>query len=275
MLKQRVLTAIALVLLVFGAIFNLSALLFEAFLAFVVVLAAWEWSAFVGLKKALFRFFYAVLVLLGLCLGRNLSIETLKLVLFANVFWWVLSFIFISIYPKFSQVWQSKIFVGLIGFWVLYPCWLALVHLRLQSGYIFHILLLLGLVAAADIGAYFSGRALGKHKLAPQVSPGKTWEGVWGGMLACCLLMLGVSQFESISASMIGLPWFGLLACAVLIAAYSVVGDLSESLLKRVKGLKDSGSILPGHGGVMDRIDGLVAVAPLYTLLVISFGEAL
>jgi phosphatidate cytidylyltransferase len=116
------------------------------------------------------------------------------------------------------------------------------------------------LVWVADSGAYFAGRALGKRKLAPRVSPGKTWAGFWGGLIACAALALCVAWWRPPSALLI---W---LALAVVVAAYSVVGDLTESLGKRFAGLKDSGTLIPGHGGVLDRFDSLLAAAPVLAL---------
>lgn len=161
-------------------------------------------------------------------------------------------------------------FVAFCGLLLLLPCWLSILYLRAQENFTFLILLLLALVAAADIGAYFSGRAFGKHKLAPKVSPNKTWEGVWGGMFACSLLMVGTAIYTKVSVN-----WFALIACTIALAAFSVEGDLLESMLKRLKGVKDSGSILPGHGGILDRIDGIIATAPLYAFFLMNFGAQL
>ncbi|MES1196791.1 MAG: phosphatidate cytidylyltransferase, partial [Steroidobacter sp.] len=116
---------------------------------------------------------------------------------------------------------------------------------------------LLLIVAATDIGAYFTGRAFGKHKLAPRVSPGKTWEGVGGGLLSATVMAMVLSKWLS-------MPEVSFTMLCVVTAAFSIVGDLTESLFKRHAGLKDSGNILPGHGGVLDRIDSITAAAPVY-----------
>jgi phosphatidate cytidylyltransferase len=143
------------------------------------------------------------------------------------------------------------------GLLVLVPAWLALVRLHAIAPNLMLFLLLL--VVAADVGAYFGGRTFGKHKLAPQVSPGKTWEGVYGGLIAGALLaVIGVFWFRMSIAPFIAL-------CVVVVIA-SVIGDLTESLFKRHAGLKDSGSLLPGHGGVLDRIDSVTAAAPLFLI---------
>jgi phosphatidate cytidylyltransferase len=144
---------------------------------------------------------------------------------------------------------------SIAGFFVLVPAWLALARLHASDPQL--LLYLLLLVVAADIGAYFAGRRFGKNKLAPRVSPGKTWEGVLGGLAASALMaLIGVRWFEVSAASFIGL-------CALVVAA-SIVGDLTESLFKRHAGLKDSGSLLPGHGGLLDRVDSITAAAPVF-----------
>jgi phosphatidate cytidylyltransferase len=139
----------------------------------------------------------------------------------------------------------------------LVPVWLALVRLHEQGPQLMLFLLLL--VVAADIGAYFAGRALGKHKLAPRVSPGKTWEGVGGGLVAAAMMAaFGVWWFD-----MDAVPF---MALCIVVAIASVVGDLTESMFKRHAGLKDSGNLLPGHGGVLDRVDSVTAAAPVFLI---------
>ena len=145
---------------------------------------------------------------------------------------------------------------------LILPAWLALVQLR-QVGAL-ALLAIMGVVWVADIGAYFAGRSLGKHKLAPNISPGKTWEGAIGGGVA--VLAYGVSlaaKLPAILAGNLGL----LLLTLVLLTAISILGDLFESMLKRQAGLKDSSKVLPGHGGVLDRIDSLTSTLPLVALL--------
>jgi phosphatidate cytidylyltransferase len=115
------------------------------------------------------------------------------------------------------------------------------------------------IVWLADSGAYFAGRRFGGAKLAPAVSPGKTWAGLWGGLVVCALLAVGVATWR-------GLPWLALLAVTCVVTLFSVVGDLNESLAKRYAGVKDSGSLIPGHGGVLDRFDSLLAAAPILML---------
>jgi phosphatidate cytidylyltransferase len=153
-----------------------------------------------------------------------------------------------------------------VGFLVLVPAGLGLVHLvRLLPDGRLLLLYLLVLIAAADVGAYFGGRAFGRRKLAPHVSPGKTWEGFAAGMLASIIIAaLGAALFDQ--------PFWPWLALCLLVAVVSVIGDLTESMFKRHVGLKDSGTLLPGHGGVLDRIDSLTAAAPTFLLGLLTLG---
>ena len=147
-----------------------------------------------------------------------------------------------------------------MGLLVLVPTAVACIYIRIQPQGAWLILMVVAVVACADIGAYFSGRAFGKHKLAPAVSPGKSWEGFWGGLGCSMLLALVVAHATN------GDNWWILLALVIPTSLASVLGDLVESMIKRHRGLKDSSHILPGHGGLMDRLDSLTAAAPVFAL---------
>jgi phosphatidate cytidylyltransferase len=158
---------------------------------------------------------------------------------------------------------------------VLVPAWVGLNYLRsgelrfgLTDNNLLLILYVFVLVWVADVGAYFSGRKFGKAKLAPRVSPGKSWAGVWGGLAAVAVFAWAVSQTLGAEAG----QSVALIIISVVTAAVSVLGDLFESMLKRFRGIKDSSRLLPGHGGIMDRIDSLTAAIPIFTLLVIQLG---
>jgi phosphatidate cytidylyltransferase len=142
---------------------------------------------------------------------------------------------------------------------VLVPTWIALIYVRLQPSGAYLVLLLMLVVALADSGGYFAGRRFGKHKLAPAVSPGKTWEGFAGGLLANLALATGL-------ALALHLNWLLVICVIVPTSLISVLGDLLESMVKRHAGVKDSGAILPGHGGILDRVDGITAGAPVFAL---------
>ena len=168
----------------------------------------------------------------------------------------------------------------LLGLVLLVMAWLALVEIKAQG--LNFLLSVLCLVWAADIGAYFGGRAFGRRKLAPSISPGKSWEGVWSGMVAVCVLAalwiwvdanLGVDSPSLYSRLWMGLGPLGMLLALAFLVAVSVVGDLFESLVKRQAGVKDSSQLLPGHGGVLDRIDALLPALPL-SLAVLTLCHA-
>jgi phosphatidate cytidylyltransferase len=260
MLKLRVITALILAPLVLSAIFFVPHPVTAAVLGVLVVLGAWEWSAFPGFTRASTRLAYAALVGAATLALWLIGVDdtALDVILLLAVLWWVLALLWIAFFP--GRV--NRIAAALAGPVVLIPAWFALVRLHAHGPapdgpQLLTFLLLL--VVAADVGAYFAGRAFGQHKLAPRVSPGKTWEGVGGGFAGASALAVG------------GAFWFELqllpfvLLC-VFVVGVSVVGDLTESLFKRHAGVKDSGSLLPGHGGILDRIDSLTAAAPFFLL---------
>jgi phosphatidate cytidylyltransferase len=159
------------------------------------------------------------------------------------------------------------VLIAAVGCLALSLAWLALVRMRVDLPAGHHaVLYALLIVWLADSGAYFAGRRWGGAKLAPAVSPGKTWAGLWGGLAACVLLAVGIASWR-------GLPVLSLLLVTLLAGVYSVIGDLTESLAKRFAGVKDSGSLIPGHGGVLDRFDSLLAAAPVLMLGIVLLPE--
>lgn len=184
-------------------------------------------------------------------------------VLGASVIWWGLATWLVLTYPRSGELWASAACRLLIGLLILLPAWQGLVLLKHWQLGNWLILSVMVLVWAADIGAYFSGRAFGKRKLAPQVSPGKSWEGVYGGLAVSLVitLVVGISRDWGIGQLLLGLLG------AALVVMSSVIGDLTESMFKRRSGIKDSSNLLPGHGGVLDRIDSLTAAIPVFAVL--------
>lgn len=258
MLKQRFLTALVLVPLLLVILLGLPRLLAVLVFTLLVLAGAWEWSAFLRSRSVALRAAYVsvVAVLMGLAWQTGITANGLQWVLLAALGWWLIAFIWLSSFP--SHV--SSIAAGLAGLCVLVPAWVALgrLHLSDPAGPQWVVFLLV-LISLADVGAFFAGRQFGRFKLAPRVSPGKTWEGLFGGMaLAMLVAGAGVVWF-AVPAG----PFLSLCAAVVLL---SVVGDLTESLFKRYAGLKDSGTLFPGHGGVLDRIDSVTAAAPLFLL---------
>lgn len=256
MLRQRVITALLLVPLVLLVIFWVPHQLTMAVLVVLVALAAWEWAAFPGFTRHSARLAYSggVCACLLAIWAYGVDRSELDGLLYVAILWWGVALLWVVAAP--SRV--NRAAAALAGVLVLVPVWLALVRLHRVPEYGPELMLfLLLLVAAADVGAYFMGRRYGRNKLAPRVSPGKTWEGVAGGVLAAAMLAaLGVWYFEVAAAPFLAL-------CIIVVVA-SIIGDLTESLFKRHAGLKDSGSLLPGHGGLLDRVDSVTAAAPVF-----------
>ena len=286
-LKQRVVTAVVLLVALIALTLLTTPLAFAAVVAVIIVLAAWEWGAFAQFEGVVPRLFYTLSVFIALVGAAALSgfwsgVESFTLfrvilILCFGVLWWCIAACLLVGYPENSACWNQKFTISLMGLLALVPTWTGLVALKvvLPSGYL--VLGVVVAVAGVDVGAYFAGRYLGNRPLAPSVSPKKTWEGVWGGFATCCAVSAALvwaaqrDLLELSSAQILVL----LLSC-ITTTPFAVVGDLVESMLKRNSDLKDSGSILPGHGGVLDRVDGLLAVAPssvLILLLVLDWAR--
>lgn len=284
MLLTRITTAIALVILFLASLFVVSADFFCLSIAVVILIAGWEWASLSEFDSFLNKSIYicllaSVLAVLAFYAGLIFDGSTLisetafffGFFLAAAVFW-LFAFLVLISYPRCEIILRNRYFRLLIGMLVLSFAWLALSYLRYQSQASFWVLYVVAVVAAADVGAYFFGKLFGKTKLAYRVSPGKSWEGLAGGLLFSQLIVAITVGFNTAFFSL-ELPNLAvLLPVALFIAAVSVVGDLFESTLKRVAGLKDSGTILPGHGGVLDRIDGLTSALPIFCFIFLLLG---
>ena len=259
MLKQRVITAIFLVLVVLAAVLLLPPKLFAvACLIVFLTLGGWEWTRLIGLQDMSQALSVVFLVALGVIIYlTGLSWYAIAV----GVVWWVMILGLLTIYRQNTDFYKSRAWLlWLSGTLVLVPAWLAITRLQAHDPKL--VLYLIFLVAATDTGAYFVGKAVGKNKLAPHLSPGKTLEGVKGGLAAALLwAVLGAAYF-----GFHGAAWMYFLLLSIVVAAISVAGDLFESLVKREGGYKDSGALLPGHGGILDRIDGLLAALPVFVL---------
>jgi phosphatidate cytidylyltransferase len=262
MLKQRILTALVLLPIALCGFFLLTGAYFALFIGVVVVLGAWEWARLAGLMAQSMRVAYAAFVGLLLFL-MYLTPGIGPWVLAAALIWWGVATFLVLTYPATSDHWASGICKLVIGLLILLPAWQGLILLKQWPMGNWLILSVMVLVWVADIGAYFSGKAFGKRKLAPKVSPGKSWEGVYGGLLVALAITaaVGISREWSVGQFIAGL-----LGAAVIVFI-SIVGDLTESMFKRQSGIKDSSNLLPGHGGVMDRIDSLTAAIPVFAVL--------
>jgi phosphatidate cytidylyltransferase len=259
-MKQRIVTGLALAGLGFLAVLYLSTPLFMLLSTVIVIWLAWEWSSLLGFGGVWPKLAYVLIVGLGLLVSYRLPIWPLLIV---TGLLWVLATFLVANYPKGAPFWCGHWLArALIGLFALVPCWLSINVIHAASDGPEALVLLILLVSMADTGAYFAGRFWGRHSLMPNVSPKKTWEGVFGGLL-CALLVVVVAgglmrlDFEQ---------WMTLLGVAVVVVVFSVVGDLLESVLKRQAGVKDSGGLLPGHGGLLDRIDSLLSAAPLFLI---------
>ena len=265
MLKLRVISALIMAPLVIYGVLFLRNPVFTSILGAVMLAGSWEWSHLIPLKTIIARVAYTV-VSAGRMGRRWLTgrEQWIKPLLLAGFVWWLCALLWLS-RPQFgvqASILNSslKMFAGAL---VILPAWAALstLHEHGERGPTLTLMLLM-LVWPADIGAYFAGRQWGKRKLAPAISPGKTWEGVYGGLLASLL-------FAAIAGGLFShsLQWtLAFMMISLVAAMFSVAGDLVESLKKRQSGIKDSGHIIPGHGGIFDRIDSLVAAAPLFLI---------
>jgi phosphatidate cytidylyltransferase len=256
-LRKRIVTAVVLAAALLAVLFLLPPVATIAVVTVMVLAGAWEWSAFLRLRTAALRAAYVALVGILLYAAWQLagSGRGRELVLAIAVLWWLGALAWIVRAPRRVSPWAA----GAAGVLALVPSWLALVELRRAPQGADWMLFALVLIWVADIGAFFAGQRFGRLRLAPEVSPGKTWEGAVGGV--------AVSALVAVAGSVrFGVPLAVFLPLCLAAVAFSIVGDLTESLLKRSAGLKDSGTIFPGHGGVMDRIDSLTGAAPVLLL---------
>lgn len=263
MLKLRLITAFFLIPLVILAIFLLPLPYFMGLCTLVSLLTAWEFAPLIGWDKTSWRIFYMAIVLASILLVLALPSE---LPVIIGVILWTLITIGLVIVRVKSFVPQiPKWLLGIIGVLILLSFWGALVILRLMP---WLLLCLLLLVWTADTAAYFGGRLFGKRPLAPLLSPKKTMEGFYCALVMVLVLSLIISYFSP-HANYSALKWM-LIAFITFIAA--VVGDLFESFLKRQSNVKDSGQLLPGHGGLLDRIDSLLAAAPVFLIILFALA---
>ena len=283
MLKQRIITAIWLIPLVFGAIFYLPSDYFAWALVGVFLIAAKEWGRIIDADCQMTQWSFTITLAI-LLVALNILVPSAEVwntghlhpiflaVTLLGGLWWLIAMGLVVTYPKSARLWQrSHMLKSMFGQLTLLPCFVSLVALKSLStasepyfgGALVFLVMLV--VWAADSGAYFAGKALGRTKLAPNVSPAKTIEGLVGGLITTMIVVAIVMTLSP--QQEMGL----VIAVTLFTAMASALGDLSESMFKRVANIKDSGTILPGHGGVLDRIDSLTAALPVFTLIYIAF----
>jgi len=266
MLKKRILTAIVALVALLLVLFALPAPLARAVIVLVVLAGAWEWGGLLGQGVRndgfdLPRVAYtaAIAALIGTLFWLLASNDVHEIVLKAALVWWFAALLWMFAFPTPIPAWLS----ACCGALVLVPAWLALDQLYLRSAE--SLLTVLLIVWIADIGAYFVGKRFGRVKLAPAVSPGKSWEGALGGLTLVALFAV-LATMAGDGAITVLMPFF------VAVAMVSIIGDLTVSMFKRNAGVKDSGRLFPGHGGVLDRIDSVTAAAPLFSLGLMWIG---
>lgn len=279
MLKYRLISAFILIPVVIAALFFLPLIGFAITTLVVCMLAAWEWGQLSGFVNRTQRVWLAVLcgLLLALMLFTlpeyhyGVDIAVVEGSLWLSLFWWVVALLLVLSYPASAAFWRnSKALRLAFGLMTIVPFFWGMVALRgwhYEANHYYGAIWLLYvmiLVWGADSGAYMFGKLFGKHKLAPKVSPGKTWQGFIGGLFTAAVIswIYGVVVNLEVAPST-------LLICSVVAALASVLGDLTESMFKREAGIKDSGNLIPGHGGILDRIDSLTAAVPVFACLML------
>ena len=267
MLKTRILTSLVLIPSFFAALFIMPAIYWPRLVLAISLIALYEWGMMAKLSAIVLRVYVFISLLIGVAIlygahifGNSwLIYRALDLFVLSSLFWLLV----VPVLFYKSAVINNKWLFLVIGWIVIFPLWFALISLYMVGPWV-----LLGLTATiwiADSAAYFSGKQFGKHKLAPSISPGKTWEGVCGALLAVSVYALILSYYFK-------LPLLPTQLLMWLITMLGVVGDLFESMMKRQANIKDSGNILPGHGGILDRIDGLTSSLPVAVLLIFIYS---
>lgn len=269
----RIISALILAPLVIYGIWTLSIPAFSLAVLVVTLLGAWEWAQFTQPVKRIPSFCILAGVIIPSVLLWEAQLQQLGLYL--GFIWWIVSILLVISFPNSAKLWKKNPLIKLIsGLLVLLPFAYAMIALRAfepqEMPFMGRILILTvcALVWGADSGAYFVGRFWGSHQMAPNVSPKKTLEGLAGGVVTALILGYAVTAFFDLHFSS-GLVMILIIGVTVIV---SVFGDLVESMFKRVAGVKDSGKIIPGHGGILDRIDSLTAAFPVFTLLYILFS---
>ena len=265
MLKQRILTALILVPLVVWGIIALPSTWLALLFGLFMIQGGWEWGRLMQLESGGARLAYVALTLSGMAagwylLGQGESWLTLPLL---SLFWWLMALVWVLSFPRTASRWSHPAMQGVIGLLVLLPAWVAVIGLHASSDngpYL--VMYMLSLIWVADSGAYFGGRRWGRRKLAPAVSPGKSWEGVYSALALTGIYAVGAASLFGLG----GAQWPAFVVLSLVTVAFSILGDLAESMFKRHAGVKDSGTLLPGHGGVLDRIDSITSAAPVFVV---------
>lgn len=275
MLIHRILAAIVLIPLVVAVLFFVPLPVFSFTIILVCGLAAWEWTQFLHISKKYLKLIFSFSTVILLCIlylvpdSIEFKMNLYSIILFLSIIWWLIALFLVSSYPVTTKYWCNSIFIKLLfAFFTLAPFFISMVELRAinynsnsYTGAIW-LLYVFVLVWATDTGAYFVGRSFGKRKLAAKVSPGKTIEGFIGGISVAIVISLIAYMLN-----MFDMTFSTFFISSLLAILVSVLGDLTESMFKREANIKDSGHLIPGHGGILDRIDSLTAAVPVFATL--------
>ncbi len=268
MFKQRFATASVLAFVFISALVFFPISVFISLIMLVVLVAGWEWADLANIGSTSGKLFFVLALLLSMLATANYvgvytafdRLLSYQICLSAMGLWAVI-FLWLQGYPSSAILWSPRPVMLALGIVLLSITWLAIASIISLDNGRFLVLLAMAIIIFADIGGYIVGKSLGRHKLAPTISPGKTWEGLLGGMALQVLLVVGmVFFFEEVN-------WLNLCILVFPVAFASVIGDLFESMLKRHRGVKDSSNLLPGHGGFLDRLDGVMPALPLFFLI--------
>jgi phosphatidate cytidylyltransferase len=271
MLKQRVITAVVIAALFIAGVVYSNPLQGTLFLGLVWLLGAWEWAQLAAIVNRWFKTLYVVLVALVMMALHwitfegltDFNIEVVRTVFVGSSLVWGVLFLWIQGYPSSATIWRHPLAVLTLGVLILVPAWYAMVLLKFEHNYALMLIAVLLMAVGNDTGAFAVGKTVGKHKLAKSVSPKKTWEGFFGGVLLGSIVGIVIAYLMELPVS----DWRGWMLATLAAISGSVIGDLAESMFKRQAGVKDSGVLLPGHGGFLDRLDSLSAAFPLFALV--------
>ncbi|SNC58314.1 phosphatidate cytidylyltransferase [Sodalis endosymbiont of Henestaris halophilus] len=279
MLKHRLITAGILILIVIVTLFLLRLIGFSLVNLAVCMLSAWEWGRLAGITCKKQRIYLAIicgllLVLMMLTVPAYIPLITawqVKYTLWVSLAWWLTALLLVSYYPRSATLWRKSRHMRLaFGILTIFPFFWGMLTLRQYhyeinyftgAWWLFYVMVL---VCSVDSGSYMFGRALGRHKLAPKVSPNKTWEGIIGGIVTSTVIAWFFNKYAPLEATPITL-----IICSSGAVLASIIGDLTESMFKREAGIKDSSHLIPGHGGILDRIDSLTAAVPVFACLML------
>jgi len=260
---KRIITASILIPMVVLLVLYSPPLVFQLAISLIFALAAWEWTQFFS-RNVYIR---SVVWIIG-CASVYLSLQIGALLLYLAAVWWSLAILALLLYPNYKNIWQTKAVLFVVGVLLFAPAFYAANSIRATYSSLSGpqlLLFLLVLVWLADSAAFFSGKFFGKKKFIPAVSPNKTWVGMFGAVIATSALILSGFCFGYLSSQLAVICFIAVL--------YSILGDLVESMFKRSHGIKDSGNLLPGHGGFLDRIDSILSALPIFALGLLEVVE--